>query len=382
MTSELTGLFINENQKVVQQESQDTTNFLSTQLENARGNLTEQESKVREFESLHEGALPSQQTSNLQILAGIQAQLQQEQDALNTAKQQRVYLQSLIEQYRGFHGATRAADGTPTGLPGIDQELDKLRTRLAELSSHYTDRYPEVQSVKEQIAKTEKRRADLAAELKSKAATGQPTTDRTAARDADDSAQNAPALQLQGQLQANQAEIANREQSISVLKGRINDYQARLNQEPSVEQQLTDLNRGYDQSKADYDGLLRKKNESEMATSMEQMQQGERFSMIDPPSLPLKPDFPNRLKFCGIGLAVGFGLGLIVAGGFEVLDDRLYSEKEIKALLPVAILSEVPEILLPSDLRRSAKKRTLGWSLAALVFVTIVAGSAYTYLHG
>ncbi len=382
VTSELTDLFINENLKVRQQESEDTTQFIASQLENARAGLAEQEAKVREFQAQHGGALPSQQVSNLQILSGLQAQLQNEQDALNTAKQQRVYLQSLIEQYRGLHGAPRAADGTPAGLSAIDQEVERLRTKLADLSSHYTDRYPEVQSVKDQIAKTEKRRDDLAAELKNKGNGSQQQTSPAAARDGEDASQSTPALQLQGQLQANQSEIANREQSIAGLKARINEYQARLNEEPAVEQQLADLTRGYDQSKADYDSLLKKKNESEMATSMEQMQQGERFTMLDPPSLPLKPDFPNRLKFCGIGLGVGLALGLVVAGGFEVLDDRLYSENEIKTLLPVAILSEVPEILLPSDERRSMKRRALGWSMAALVVATILVGSAYTYLHG
>ena len=49
--------------------------------------------------------------------------------------------------------------------------------------------------------------------------------------------QSAPAVQLQGQLQANQSEITNREQSIAGLKTRINEYQARLNEEPAVEQQ-------------------------------------------------------------------------------------------------------------------------------------------------
>jgi hypothetical protein len=118
-----------------------------------------------------------------------------------------------------------------------------------------------------------------------------------------------------------------------------------------------------------------------MATSMEQMQQGERFRMLDPPSLPMKPDFPNRLKVCGIGLGIGLLLGLIVAGGNEVLDDRLYSEKEIKALLPVAIISEIPEILLPSDERRSKRRMALGWAMAALVFATIIAGSTFSFLH-
>ena len=100
-------------------------------------------------------------------------------------------------------------------------------------------------------------------------------------------------VQLQGQLQANRVEIANRERGIAELKTKVTDYQARLNQEPVREQQLSDLTRGYEQSKANYDELLKKKNESAMATSMELLQQGERFRIIDPPSLPLKPDFPK-----------------------------------------------------------------------------------------
>jgi succinoglycan biosynthesis transport protein ExoP len=114
---------------------------------------------------------------------------------------------------------------------------------------------------------------------------------------------------------------------------------------------------------------------------MEHMQQGERFSILDPPSLPLKPDFPNRLKFCGIGLGLGLALGFAVAGGFEYMDDRLHSEKEIKLLLPMAILSEIPAIVSPSDERRSKKKMVLGWTMAALAGTTILAGSVVSYLH-
>ena len=116
-----------------------------------------------------------------------------------------------------------------------------------------------------------------------------------------DSRDGAATIQLQGQLKANQIDITSKEHTIADLKAKINDYQGRLNQEPVREQQFADLNRGYEQSKANYDELLKKKTSSQMATSMELLQQGEHFQMIDPPSLPLKPDFPNRLKFCGIG---------------------------------------------------------------------------------
>jgi polysaccharide chain length determinant protein (PEP-CTERM system associated) len=377
VTSELTDLFINENLKVRQQESQDTTTFIESQLENARATLAEQEAKVREFEGAHVGELPSQQASNLQILSGLQSELQNEQDTLNTAKQQRVYLQTLIEQYRSLHGTSRTADGSPTSLAAIDQQLDSLRAKLADLSTHYTDQYPAVENLQGQIAKTEKMRDNLIAKSKAPGDGGRQVADSPAG----DTSQGSTPLQLQSQLQANQAEITNREQAIAELKARVNGYQGRLNDEPTREQQLADLTRGYDQSKANYDDLLKKKNESEMATSMEQMQQGERFTMLDPPSLPSKPDFPNRLKFCGIGLGVGLALGLIVVGSLEAMDDRMHSEKEIKLLLPVAIISEIPEIVGPLDERTSKKRMVLGWAMTAIVAVTILAGSALSYLR-
>jgi polysaccharide chain length determinant protein (PEP-CTERM system associated) len=381
VTSELTDLFINENLKVRQQESEDTTKFIESQLETARASLAEQEAKVRDFEGQHEGELPSQEASNLQILSGLQAQLQNEQDALNTAKQQRVYTQTLIEQSRALHTTPLTAGGTSSGLSAIDLELERLKAKLTDLSSRYTDRYPDVQNLKDEIAKTEKRREELLAGSKTKGNGGKQPDDASATRYAADPLQSASTLQLQGQLQATQAEIANREQAIAALKTKVDAYQIRLNEEPAREQQLADLTRGYDQSKANYDDLLKKKNESTMATSMEQMQQGERFTMLDPPSLPVKPDFPNRLKFCGIGLGIGLALGLVVAGAFEVMDDRLHSEKEIKSLLPMAVISEIPDIVSQSEEQREKKRAALGWAMAALVVAAILAGSAFSYLH-
>ncbi|MGO8756716.1 MAG: XrtA system polysaccharide chain length determinant [Terracidiphilus sp.] len=387
VTGELTNLFINENLKTREQESEGTTSFIESQLEQARESLSEQEAKVRQFEAQHEGALPTQEASNLQILAGLQAQLQNEQDGLNTAKQQRVYLQAMLSEEKAAQSKNRPLNSDQPGQVGpadlalIDQQLDKLRDQLADLSSRYTDRYPDVQRLKDQIAKLEAQRNSVVAALKRRAAEPKADSDSPAANAVVDPAGSAAIRQLQGQLQANQLEIANRESAIEGLKTRINEYQGRLNLTPATEQELADLTRGYEQSKANYDDLLKKKNQSEMATSMEQMQQGERFTMLDPPSLPTKPDFPNRLKFCGIGLGVGLALGLIVAGSFALLDDRLYTEKEIKALLPVAVISEIPEVASPLDEQIAKRKQAWGWAASALVLVTIVAGSVFSYLR-
>src|SRR5271170_6669923 len=379
VTSELTNLFISENLEVRQQQSEDTTKFLESQLETARKTLSDQEEKIREFKGQHVGQLPAQVGSNLQILAGLQSQLQAEEDALNTAKQQRVYLETLVSQYRSVPGLPKLDGGAPVGLPALDAELDKLRAQLADLSAHYTDRHPDVRKVKEEIARTEKMRSQMAADLKAKASAAQSDPSATANDEMGDP--NSPMMQLQGQLQANRVEIANRDQGIKELSAKVTDYQARLNQEPVREQQLSDLTRGYDQSKANYDELLKKKNESAMATSMELLQQGERFRIIDPPSLPLKPDFPNRLKFCTIGLGIGLALGVVVAGSFEMMDDRIYDEKEFQKLLPVAVISEIPAIMAATDEQLERRRLWLGWAAAALVSAAILLGSALSYLR-
>ncbi len=392
VTSELTNLFINENVEESTNQAKDNTKFLEGQLETARKTLSEQEEKVREFKALHVGEMPGQLASNLQILSGLQSQLQNEEDALNTARQQHVYLQSMVDQYRTMQSSSKTSDGTPTvGLPALDQELDKLKAQLADLSSHYTDRHPDVRNLKEQIAKTEKMRDQLVASMKAKDAAAHTEAQTEAQTDGGDAAassgttdptQAALLAPIQGQLKSNQVEISNREHSIAALKVKMDEYQGRLNQEPIREQQLADLTRGYDQSKANYDDLLKKKNESAMATSMVMQQRGERFQVIDPPSFPQKPDFPNRLKFCGIGLGIGLALGAAVAGAFEFMDDRMYDEKALKKLLPAEVIAEIPAIVNVADQQSANLKVWLGWATAAVVFVTILAGSAISFLRG
>ncbi|HEY6769252.1 MAG TPA: hypothetical protein VI386_31290, partial [Candidatus Sulfotelmatobacter sp.] len=107
VTTELTNLFITQNLETRQQQSEDTTKFLEAQLQTASQNLAEQEEKIRQFKGQHVGELPTQLSSNLQILAGLQSQLQAEQDALNTAKQQRVYLETMVNQYRTLQGPSK-----------------------------------------------------------------------------------------------------------------------------------------------------------------------------------------------------------------------------------------------------------------------------------
>ncbi len=377
-TAELANLFITENLEQRQERSENTTKFLEDQLDQARAKLAAQEAKLRVFKDQHLGELPTQTQSNLQILAGLQSQLQANQDSLNRAKQQNTYLESLLNQYRSMgQGSKPGETASPVGLAAIDKELDQLKAQLADLTSHYTDKHPDVRKTKEQIARTEKMRERIVAEMNNPA-----TSSTTApAAGAPFDPRTAPMLEMESQLKANRLEIANLEAEIKDEQSKINQYQARLNMAPVMEQQFADITRDYDQSKTDYESLLAKKNQSAMSTDLEKTQQGEHFRMLDPPNRPVKPYKPNRLMLCGAGLAVGLVFGGAFAFSQEKLGGKIYSAREIKKLVPFGVMVEIPPI---ETLEEQSSRRRGAWfaGAAAVVMVGfILLGSAVTYLY-
>jgi polysaccharide chain length determinant protein (PEP-CTERM system associated) len=373
-TSELADLFIRENLEARQEQSESTTRFLEDQLEEARKNLAEQDARVREFKDKHPGELPSQLPANLQIMGSLQTQLQTEQDALNRAQQQQTYFESLLTQYRSLDKSGKGGDGVPVGLVGIDKQLDVLRAQLADLLSRYTEKHPDVRKLKLQIADLERTRQQVMA--------GGKTDDTSSAASYADPREMAPKMELQSQLKANQVEIASRQRSIKDLQGQLASYQARLNSTPGREQEFADITRDYNQSQANYNSLLTKKNQSEMATNLERTQQGERFRMIDPPNLPTRPFSPNRLKMAMIGLVVGLLLGVGSAGIAEYTDSRLHTERELKKLISAPIIADIPPLLTPQEEGWQKREDWVTLFATGVILCSMFVGFAITYLHG
>src|SRR5438034_7065262 len=121
-------------------------------------------------------------------------------------------MESLLGQYRTSQRTAKGGTNAPmVGLPELDQELEKLRAQLTDLSAHYTDRHPDVRKVKEQIARTEKIREQFVKSQKSKAA----DTNKADSLAPDDLQvqDSAPIMELESQLKGNKIEIANRQHS-------------------------------------------------------------------------------------------------------------------------------------------------------------------------
>jgi polysaccharide chain length determinant protein (PEP-CTERM system associated) len=371
VNTQLAGLFIDENVRASQQQSESTTNFLDSQLTSAAAALAAQEKKIREYEAAHMGELPDQLQSNLQILNGAQGQLQAAIDARDKSLQQQTYLNSLLTQYdqMGINESTPPPGSTKS------QQLESARAQLAQLEARYTPDHPDVKKMKDTIANLEKQQEPAADANSDDSGENHPAT-------ASQLQAMTPVMQIQSQLKANKLEVQAQEARIAKLEQKVNQYQARLNSTPGRQQELSDIMRNYDESKKNYDTLLGKTMSSQLATSLTRQQQGDQFRIIDPPSLPDKSSFPDRFKFSLAALGIGLGLAFVFGVGSEFLDDRIRSETDLLDAAQLPVLAEIPP--LPTD-REIAAQRWKPWIAvvaAVLIAIIIPTGIWYAYFWG
>jgi succinoglycan biosynthesis transport protein ExoP len=383
VNSELTSLFVEENEQTDRQLSVNTTAFLENELAAARARMEEQEAKVAAFKTRHVGELPGQLESNVQILAGLQSQLENTQRTLDTSQQQKIYLESLLQQYQSAQGQPGVGNSGMTAAQTLDKEILDLRMRLEDLRSRYAEGYPDVVALRNKIAKTEalKKQTD-----------GEPVSGQGI-----DAATNAivpvagnglrsgsptPMMQIQSQLKANQQEIQDDHQHEKDLESQIIAYQDRLNMTPAAEQELADISRGYEESKSNYDSLLQKQMQSQLATSLEQRQQGEQFRVLDPASLPNKPSAPNHFRISLGGLILGIAVGTALVAFLELTDVRVREEKDLQGIVAARVLVGIPHLTTPEENRL---RLVTGWMELGAVLamaVVIAVGNLYALYKG
>jgi polysaccharide chain length determinant protein (PEP-CTERM system associated) len=383
VNSELTSLFINESWRSQQQLSESTTSFLASQLKEASDKLEEQEKLVRAFKARHLGDLPSQLQSNVEILSGLQFQLQNVQHAIDSARQQKLYLESQLQQLQSAQGAMSGGEAGLTSLESLQKQLLDLRNRLVDARSRYTEHHPDIVALQRSIAETE----SLIKEFGGKPSSGEKTeADSTVANK--DSAEAAlqipssPLMQIRSQLKANAFEIQNNQRQEERIQAEITAYQTRLNMTPATEQELDSISRGYEESKANYNSLLQKQNQSQLATSLEERQQGKQFRILDPPSLPDKPKSPNHLflSLAGLGLGSVLGLGLVALR--ELTNARVWKAEDLEGAIPARVLVRIPHIDTPWEGRLRAQTRWLEVVAVLAMAILIAAGNLYAFYKG
>jgi uncharacterized protein involved in exopolysaccharide biosynthesis len=190
--------------------------------------------------------------------------------------------------------------------------LADLEEQLVHKSAIYSDEYPDVKSLRKQIAAL---RTVINAEPQDAAAT-------------DDTASNGVAAIVLTQQQAN------------------------------LESSLDEANR--------------KLTAARLGESMERGQQAERLQVIEQPALPQIPVRPKRLKWFAIafGLAAMIGAGCVLLA--EILDGSIRGSRELAAVVDRHLIVSIPYLSSPGEQRRKRRNFVLLCAAVIAVFAAVI----------
>ena len=316
---EITSLFLGENLRSREASAQGTTDFLQSQLADAKRNLDEQDAKLAAFQREYIGRLPGEEAPNVDMLTSLNTQLEAATQSLARMEQDKAYEEAMLAQQSQSSSIGTPQPGSTLSLAGPDQQtqLQNLLNQEGELTAHYTDDYPDVITVKRKIS-------DLRRQIAKNASTASNTVPGAPSR-----YDSAAVQQLRAQIHSADVGIQAKRQEQAKIQSSISMYQSRIQSSPLVEEQYKQITRDNQTAQAFYDDLLGKMNQSKMATDLEKREQGEQFHVMDEPNLPDAPFSPKRPVFALGGFVGGLALGLLIIAGLEYKDTSLRTETDI-----------------------------------------------------
>jgi polysaccharide chain length determinant protein (PEP-CTERM system associated) len=356
VTNTLASFYIEENLKARERQAIGTSEFLKVQMDDAKRRLDEQESRMGELQHRYLGELPQQLQGNLATLDSLNAQLR-----INNDNQIR-----MAERRDQVAGQLAQAKLNSGGPEPDEVRLARLQQELITLRMKYTDRWPDIIRIKDEIERLKKEMAEPKPKVDPKAVAGPPTPE---------------VARLQDTLRTIDTELRLTKQEEQRLRQGIVAYQGRLDNAPKREQEYLDATRDYQNTRELYQTLSRKYADAQLAESMEQRQKGEQFRILDSALPSSTPAAPRRSRLLMASLALSFVLGAGSMVLMEVLDTSFHSSRDLRAYTTVPVLVNIPRIVTEADARRSRWRFRLG-AVGVLVALVVVGGSSYFFAHG
>ena len=107
------------------------------------------------------------------------------------------------------------------------------------------------------------------------------------------------------------------------------------------------IEREYDNIKRQYESLREKQLDAQVAANLQSEDKGERFSVVDEPSMPHESIGTKPLALLMTGLLAGAAAGVMLIFGFELLTGTIHGEATLTRLLKNPPMTIVP-VLKPA----------------------------------
>ncbi|MDB5760753.1 MAG: chain length-determining protein [Burkholderia sp.] len=334
-------------------DSEKAVQFLDEQIKNYEAKLVTAENALKDFKIKHSGSLPQGGDYGTQVQAAAD-QLNQARLDLREAEQARNAIQVQI-----MGNGTGSTTASALVNPELDGRIQALQKSLDTMRLQYTEQHPDIVSAKRLIKQLEAQKVEEAKNFK-------PGGDR--------GANYSPMLQqLNVSLSAAEARVASMRARVDEFTVRYDRLRAQSINGPELETQMAQLNRDYQVNKENYQQMVSRREAARLSGDLTNTTDMVKFRVVDPPTVPLRPAGPDRLRLASLVF-----LGALIAGiAFAMLLSQLrptyLSQHGLRESTGLPILGSVS--MNWTDHERAKRKRSFyafGASLAILV--TLYAG--------
>jgi polysaccharide chain length determinant protein (PEP-CTERM system associated) len=237
----------------------------------------------------------------------------------------------------------------------LKQQLDRMRQKLIELQSRFTDQYPDVITLKRDIVQMQK-------ELASQKAGGNSGEEKS---DSGTSTSSNPVYeQLKLRLFDAEASVASLKRQLETAEKEQKRIADAIKAAPGIQLQSQNLDRDYDILKKNFQELVQRREAANLAQAADTQADKVQFRIIDPPQVPLTPAAPNRLLL-NSGVLI-FGLGAGVGAAFLLIQlDRSFSSLGGLRSLGLPVLGSISRVNF-LDWRRRNFQQAAGLAASAV----------------
>jgi polysaccharide chain length determinant protein (PEP-CTERM system associated) len=353
IANELTTLFLDENIKNRTQKAVETATFLDEEAEKFKKNIQLTENKIADYKEKYSDSLPELLAVNLAAIERIENSISQLALQEKMISERRINLQTqLLATSPVEKDLTKDTDNKdPDTLPALQEKYNQLLSK-------YSDSHPDVKALKRKIDNFK-----------------EPTVDTKGTN-----VTNPVYLQLKGELDVSAVELQSIAEQRKKFAANLKVLEARVSQTHQVERGYDELMRDLESNKTKYQELTSKYQEAKLSQTLEEEQKAEKFSILEPARVPLKPEKPNRIKILFIGFCFSIAAGLSLGFLIEFTDGTIHGYKELKKLTGIEPLVIIPYIENSDDIKIKRRINIQYIMLVSFILVVMVLSVHFIYM--
>lgn len=365
IAARLADLMIAESRAAKERESRDAFEFIDSQVREYHQKLIDAEESLLAYRGANPDAQPSSSADASARIAALRTAVEQ---ARMSAMEQSAAVRALESQLAGESEVT--AVQTRESL--YRAQLVDLQSRLDQLLLTYTEQYPDVVRIRQQVRDIEQQ---LVSDQRNRSA---PTRDGATSTGFDNAQFNPHYLALRTRLGESRQALAATQGRMSSAQALLNEELARSNRIAASEGALEELTRDHEVNREIYQDLMRRRENARMSMTLDQEQRGLTLRIQDPAVMPLRPSGLRLIHFAAGGLLFACAVPLGLLFTLVRFDPRVRSARQLERLTGLNVLATVPAYPAPASKRRTRRREIIA---AGLVLMVVVAYAAMYWIR-